>query len=443
MTTLSFAGIIIGVALFMYMAYKGYNIYFNVLIASAIIFLTDGMNPFTGWTTVFMPAFGNVAKTYILIYVLSAIYAAQMAYSGAAKALAVKISRALKRNAKSEIATKFFAVLTMPITCAILTYGGVSSLMLTFIIVALFKEMFKELDIPWEYYCFASVGTATFALGMMPGAPDMINVAPTTILGTTTMAAPGIGILGSVIYLAISCWYLWRCMKKTVASGEGYLPTGSYIEAAEVKKIADGKPEHNLILCLLPPVALLVSLNIIKLNLVTSLVIANLTHAVLFFKWTNFKECISDGATRGIGTACILTSSIAFGSVVSSVSGFETIKAGLGYLSVLPPIWTVFVATNIMAAVTASGTSAVNTTLNMFGENFLAMGLAPEAIHRVCSMTALGLNTLPNSAAMANSTAVTKLPIPIIWKHFRWTTVVFPLVSAFVATLLVSFGLVF
>ena len=159
---LSFIGIIVGVAFFMYSAYKGYNIFFNVLVASAIIFITDGMNPFTGWTTVFMPAFAKQATNMVLIYVLSAIFAAQMAYSGAAKALAVKISRALKRNAKTELAQKFFAVATMPITCAILTYGGVSSLMLTFIIVALFKEMFKEMDIPWEYYCFASIGTATF-----------------------------------------------------------------------------------------------------------------------------------------------------------------------------------------------------------------------------------------------------------------------------------------
>ena len=390
-----------------------------------------------------MPAFGTQAATFVLIYVLSAIFAAQMAYSGAAKSMAVKISRALRKNAKNEVAQKFFAVATMPIACAILTYGGVSSLMLTFIIVALFKEMFKEMDIPWEYYCFASIGTATFALGMMPGAPDMINITPTTILGTTPMAGAGLGIIASVIYLAISFAYLWLCMKKTVANKEGYLPTGSYIEAIEVKKIADGKPEHNLFLCLLPSICLLVVLNVLGQSLVMSLVIANIVHAVLFFKWTNFKEAITDGASRGISTACILCASLAFGSVVGAVSGFQTIKDGMTVLAVLPPIWTVFAVTNIMALVTASGTSAVGTTLNLFGEQFLSMGIPAEAIHRVASVTALGLNTCPNSAAIANSTAVTKLPIPLIWKHFKYTTVIFPLISAFVITLLVSFGIVF
>ena len=108
-----------------------------------------------------------------------------------------------------------------------------------------------------------------------------------------------------------------------------------------------------------------------------------------------------------------------------------------------PPIWAVFLTTNVLALVTASGPSAISNTLNIFGQQFLAAGVPAEALHRVVSTTALGLNTCPNSAAMANSNAVTKIPIPLIWRHFKWTTVIFPICAALVITILVSFGIVF
>ena len=224
------------------------------------------------------------------------------------------------------------------------------------------------------------------------------------------------------------------------------MPTGQY--GMEEAKLAAANrtetPQHPLILCLLPSIVLLVALNIFKQSIVLSLVLANLVHAVIFFKHTNFKEAIGGGAQRGIYTACILCSTIGLGSVVASVSGFEAIKSGVTAMtSAFPPIWAVFLTTNVLALFTASGPSAISNTLNIFGEHFLAAGVPAEALHRVVSTTALGLNTCPNSAAMANSNAVTKIPIPLIWRHFKWTTVIFPLCSALVITILVSFGIVF
>jgi H+/gluconate symporter-like permease len=445
----SIISIIIAVSLFMYCSYKGYNIFFNVLVVTAILFIADGMNPFTGWSEVFLPAFGKQMMNYVLIYVLSAIFAGQMSASGAAKSLAVKFSRALTRSSSDPNKRRFFTVLSMPLTCAILTYGGVSSLMLTFIIVAIFREMFEEMDIPWEFYCFASIGTATFALGMLPGSPDMNNIIPTRILGTSPMALPGIGILGSIIYIVVSLIYLWRYVKKTIANNEGFYPTGHYGEqeakAAAAKRAEKDTPEHNLLLCLIPSIVLLVVLNVLRLGIIPALVSANIIHAILFWKHTDFKDAIGGGVQRGVYTSAILCVTIALGSVVASVSGFQAIKDGLASLANtgLHPIWIVFLTTNVMALTTASGPSAISNTLNIFGEGFLAAGIRADVLHRVTSMTALGLNTCPNSAAMANSNAVTKLPIPIIWKHFKWTTVVFPLISALVATVLVSLGIIF
>ncbi len=446
MNTISLIGLIVGVAFFMFSSYKGFNIFFNVLIVTALLFVTNAQNPITGWSEVFIPAFTKQLQNYVLIYVLSAIFAGQMAASGAAKSMAITFARALTRSSKDETKRKFFAVLSMPLTCAILTYGGISSLMLTFIIVAIWREMFEEMDIPWHCYGFASIGTATFVLGMLPGSPDMANIIPTRILGTSTMAAPGLGIIASIVYLALALYYLWRTIKKIVAEGEGFMPTGQY-GAEEAKLAAANRVEqkhHPLILCLLPSIVLLAALNIFKQGIILSLVLANVVHAVIFFRYTNFKEAIGGGCQRGIYTACILCSTIGLGSVVASVSGFEAIKNGVATMTTaFPPIWAVFLTTNVLALFTASGPSAISNTLNIFGEQFLAAGVPAEALHRVVSTTALGLNTCPNSAAMANSNAVTKIPIPLIWRHFKWTTVIFPLVSAFVITLLVSFGIVF
>ena len=444
MEWLSFIGVLIALAVFIYFAYKGYNIIFLTIIASIIVAVFGGNNPITVLNDAYAARFSGFIKSWFLIYVLSATFAKFMGESGAARSIALKLVKLSRRFPGHE---KFIAILTLPIINTILTYGGVSSLVCVFIMVGIAKDLFTELDIPWHFYGMAALGSATYALGALPGAPDVLNLTPTTYLGTTPMAAPGYGILATIIMFGLSCVYLRIALKKATAAGETFLPTGAAI-AADKNVGGQENVEYPLWKSILPPIVLLVVMNVLKQPVVLAMICAILTCLVLFWKQLTakagiIKACIATGVPNGAVTAALISATVAFGAVVAASPAYTLIVNGLDGISWMHPAWQVFITVNVCAALTSSSTSAIGIVFGQFAERFLATGLAPAAIHRIATVTSLGLNTLPHSVGVCNAAGASKLTIGQIYKHYLWITVIFPLVSAIVLVLLACVGIVF
>ena len=275
MEYLSLLGIFIALAIFIWLSFKGYNIIFLTILSSIIVCLFGGMNPITALNEVYLPKFGGFIQNWFLIYVLSATFAKLMGESGAARSIALKIAK-LTRRSHDPFKEKYWAILSLPIINVILTYGGVSSLVCVFIMVGIAKDLFTELDIPWHFYGMAALGSATFALGALPGAPDTSNLIPTKFLGTTPMAAPGYGIIASIIMFGLAMIYLRFALKKALANGEVFLPTGALI--AQDKHIGGQEAvEFPLWRSVLPPIVLLVVMNVLKQPVILAMICAIIT----------------------------------------------------------------------------------------------------------------------------------------------------------------------
>lgn len=54
------------------------------------------------------------------------------------------------------------------------------------------------------------LGTSTFTMSALPGTPSIQNAIPMPFFGTTPFAAPGLGVLASLIMLAFGLWWLNR-----------------------------------------------------------------------------------------------------------------------------------------------------------------------------------------------------------------------------------------
>jgi H+/gluconate symporter-like permease len=64
------------------------------------------------------------------------------------------------------------------------------------------QELFREANIPRRLMPAAIVlGTSTFTMSALPGTPSIQNAIPMPFFGTTPFAAPGLGILASLIML--------------------------------------------------------------------------------------------------------------------------------------------------------------------------------------------------------------------------------------------------
>ena len=191
---------------------------------------------------------------------------------------------------------------------------------------------------------------------------------------------------------------------------------------------------------------MLVVMNVLGMPVPLALLSAIIVNLVLFWKELapNLQSVMAAGIPKGAMTACMISCTVAFGKVVCAVPAYELVVGGLDAISgFLPAVFQIFVTVNVCAALTSSSTSAIGIVFEQFTERFLATGVAPAAIHRISTVTALGLNTLPHTVGVVNAATASKLTIPEIYQHYGWITVVFPLIAAFVLCLLASAGIVF
>ena len=128
-TAIGMAGLLIAIGFLVYMAFKGHSIIVVAPIAAmvAILFSYGLKGHFmASYTITYMDGFANYAKNYFPIYLLGAIFAKLMDISGNALAIAHFCTEKLGKSR---------AVLSVVLTCAILTYGGVSLFVVAFVML--------------------------------------------------------------------------------------------------------------------------------------------------------------------------------------------------------------------------------------------------------------------------------------------------------------------
>src|SRR5438045_4577339 len=114
-------------------------------------------------------------------------------------------------------------ILAVVLAGALVTYGGVSLFVAFFVIVPMARSLFRAAAIPRRLIPAAIVlGTSTFTMSALPGTPSIQNAIPMPFFGTTPFAAPGLGIIASLIMLGFGLWWLRRQEAIARKNGEGF-----------------------------------------------------------------------------------------------------------------------------------------------------------------------------------------------------------------------------
>lgn len=100
MTALGVVGIIIGIALLIWLAYKGINVIFPGPICGLIVALFYGMNLLTTFTDVIVPGISNYVLAMFGPILMGCVVAAFYQVSGAAQSIADAIYRAFTYKAR-------------------------------------------------------------------------------------------------------------------------------------------------------------------------------------------------------------------------------------------------------------------------------------------------------------------------------------------------------
>ncbi|UXY53562.1 MULTISPECIES: GntP family permease [Pseudomonadaceae] len=452
-------GILLSLALLMFLAYRGYNVLIlaPLMALLAVLFAGDAALMLPTYTQVFMKSLGGYLIQFFPLFLLGAIFGKLMDDSGSARAIAQGIVTRLGRER---------AILAIVLACGLLTYGGVSLFVVAFAVYPIGTALFREAGIPKRLLPGAiALGAFTFTMTALPGTPAIQNAIPSPFFGTDAFAAPILGLIGGLIMLGLGSWWLAAQARTLMAAGEGY---GSHKDDPTEQ---GGLPVTGFWLALLP-ILLVIALNFLMAkqvlpNLDTSYlakpefgglqdaksvigiwsIIVALGAAVLLLiglhwrRWVDLKQSLNDGTFGSMLPILNTASEVGYGTVIASLAGFVVIRDLV--LSVPGnPLVSEAVAVNILAGITGSASGGMSIALKTLGAQYLEManaaGISPELLHRVAAMASGCMDTLPHNGAVISLLAICKLTHRDSYRFIFMNTVIFPLAALVVVITLGS-----
>ncbi|MDF2948141.1 MAG: hypothetical protein K0R07_151 [Sedimentibacter sp.] len=425
-------GIILGLVLLMFLAYRGYSILWVAPVCALVVGLTGGLDLLPMYKDTYMTGLAGYVKSWFPVFMLGAIFGHLMDYTGAAKSIAHWLTKKLGPKR---------AIIGVVVGCGVLTYGGISLFVVVFAMYPLALELFREANITRKLIPGSiALGSFTFTMTAIPGTPQIQNMIPTTYYGTTPTAAPIMGSVAALLMFVLGVMWLQRREKKFTAAGDVFTePKGK--EAVEV----DYSNLPHPFLSLLPLITVIVTMNAFKIDIILALLAGIvLSMLISFNKYQGFTKSISNGAVGSITAILNTAAAVGFGTVVKAVPGFATLT---GILLNVPgtPLISEAIAVNLLAGATGSASGGMSIALEALGEKYMQIaletGIDPAAFHRVASLASGGLDTLPHNGAVLTLLAVTGMTHKDSYIDICMTSLVLPIVSSIPAILLGSIGI--
>jgi H+/gluconate symporter-like permease len=426
-------GIILSLFGLMYMAYLGFSV---ILFAPAFALLAaalQGLPVMPGYTELFMAKTVGYIKAFFPVFMLGAVFGKVMEDTLLAKGISSFIMQKLGMKR---------AMLAVVLSCAILTYGGVSLFVVVFAVYPFGAALYKEANIPKRLLPGTiALGAFTFTMDAFPGSPQIQNLIPTNFYGTTGYAAPIAGLFGgTLIFIIGMLWLEWR-RKQAFAKGEGY---GDHTLNEPLVSGAQGLPKWYI--GILPLVAVLVinyllsrvytwdpqlmdafaglklplfAETVKKVISIWSLIIALIVGIVMAValgfknlpKGGGLQKALNAGAIGSLLAILNTASEVGYGNVIAALPGFKAIASSLLAIKIGgTPLMSEVVSVTTLAGITGSASGGMSIALDLMSKDWLAwastIGMSPEILHRVASMASGGCDTLPHNGAVITLLAV-------------------------------------
>lgn len=424
---------ILALGLLMFAAYRGYSvILFAPLAAMGAVLLTEPAAVAPVFSDIFMDKMVGFVKLYFPVFLLGAVFGKLIEFSGFSRSIVSAVTRLIGKEK---------AIPVIILVCALLTYGGVSLFVVVFAVYPFAAEMFRQSDIPKRLMpATIALGAFTFTMDALPGSPQIQNIIPTTFYGTTSWAAPWLGIIGSAFVAGGGFLYLNALRIRAQRSGEGY--------GKELRNEPDTPQTMSLphpLISLLPLLVVGVSnllftwaiplgygdgfvidlpglkapvdSDIQKMVAIWAVMAALLCGilTIFLFAWRSLCGKLAEGSRAAVGGAMLASlntaSEYGFGGVIAALPGFVQVADALK--AVPNPLLNQAISINVLSGITGSSSGGMSIALAAMADNFKTLaqdsGIPLEVMHRVASMAAGGMDTLPHNGAIITLLAVTGL----------------------------------
>jgi H+/gluconate symporter-like permease len=427
-------GIVLSLFLLMYMAYMGFSVILFAPVFALLAAALQGLPVMPSYTELFMAKAVVYIKSFFPIFMLGAVFGKVMEDTLLAKGISHAVMRKLGHK---------HAILAVVLSCAILTYGGVSLFVVVFAVYPFAASLFKEAGIPKRLIPGSiALGSFTFTMDAFPGTPQIQNIIPIGFFGTNAYAAPIAGLSGGTAILILGMLWLEYRRRKAAERGEGY---GAHtLNEPEVAETAVLPQWYIGIL----PLAVVLIINFVlsrlftwnadilapfagmKLPLLVSDVnrvagiwalVIGLVFGIILALALGFKKVakVPGGLQKALNVGAIgsllaimnTASEVGYGNVIAALPGFKSISTFLLGIKIgATPLVSEAVSVTTLAGITGSASGGMSIALDLMGKDWLAwaktVGLSPELLHRVASMASGGCDTFPHNGAVITLLAV-------------------------------------
>ena len=426
MNILGIIGIVAAFALLMFLIMKNLNLYLTVFICVLVVIATNMLSPYETFKDTYMAGFVGFFKNYFLLFLAGTVLAKFMDITGAAKSIAQTIIKRVGKEA---------AFVSVPIACAILSYGGVSAHVGAFCVFAIALEIWREADLPRRALPgVLFFGVATFGM-IAPGAVQIHNAVPATNLGTTFMAGAVVGFISSGFMGVAGILYLKYWLDKAKKNGEHFVTRPDDTFSKE-----NSQNIPNFFVALVPLILCIVLVNI-KIGgkafpTEVAVIIGALSSLVLMFKNIDKKKPLSTSFQEALTTALISVSNtccvVGFGAVVSSTLAFQDIIQIM--LNIPGPrLFSLLIGTTVICGICGSASGGLGIAVPILGPVYTKLGLSPAIVHRVMSLSSSALDSLPhNGVVVTITTGLCKET----HKDSYWLTFVLSVVIPFIGSMI-------
>jgi H+/gluconate symporter-like permease len=461
--------ILVTLGLLIYLAYRGITLLIlaPALATFAVVASLEG-RVLASYTQIFMGNTADFIALYFPVFLLGAVFGKLMEDSGSAEVLANAIINRLGSNR---------AILAVVLSCAVMTYGGVSLFVVAFAVYPIAAALFRQADMPKRLIpATIALGAFTFTMTALPGTPAIQNAIPMPYFGTSPFAAPGLGVITAAVMFTLGM--LWLQYRARKLSPEGY---GDHADAdfSPDKELRERAAGEGFDLMELPveqrpvgpppvPIAVLPLVLVIAINLgFTFLVIPRMDTEYLALPiygetgieqvrgiWSviaalvlsllvliagnwrrlgGLRQSIDNGANASLLPIFNTASLVGFGAVIASLGAFLLIRDTVVGVGGDNPLISLAIAVNVLAGMTGSASGGMSIALSTLGDTYLEMarahGINPELMHRVTAVATGGLDTLPHNGAVITLLAITRLTHRQAYFDLAMTAMLMPFVS--------------
>lgn len=438
---ISVIGMILGVALLIYLTFKGINGFVASIIGVLVVILTSGL-PFWGTLVgTYAASLGSTFGTYLFLFTIGSAYSELMKKSGAAESIANFLFGFL--GAKATVAG------TLIITF-LLAYGGINAFIIIFAVYPVAVPMFRKANISKVLMPAIFLYGAVVLNVVTPGAPSMLCITLSEKLNVTTFAAPVMALVVLVLAFGFGIFYFTWASNALRKRGVGFVASPS--DAELIAGSTSGKDLPPIHLALLPYLVIIV----LKLVLANSMsasdgICTAMGAGIIVLVLTNYKylkghivEDFVSGWISSVNPLLLTAALMGFAAVVKICPGFEYfMNFAMVMADKMDPYISAVIVTNVFSGITGASLSGTQIFCSTMADQFMSLGTVnAEALYKVVGMASMGMDTLPHCPTFVMEAQVCGVSTKESYPHVLVMTVITPIVLALVAAFMAIAGII-